>query len=177
MVIHEGRVDASIRPRIVVMGVSACGKSTVSAALATRLGLPFVDADKLHPAANVEKMASGIPLDDDDRRPWLAAVRDVLAGKDRPVVACSALRRVYRDMLRQAGDSVVFVHLTGSFELLAARAGDRVGHFMPPQLLRSQFDALEPLGSEEHGVSIDVGRSIDDIVKTAQEWLLAHQRA
>lgn len=172
-----GRAEAPARPRVVVMGVSACGKSTVASRLAILLGAPFVDADDLHPAANVAKMTAGVPLDDDDRGPWLDEVAAALGRADRPVIACSALKRVYRDRLRRAGASVTFLHLTGSEHVLAARAVRRAGHFMPPQLLRSQLDTLEPLSADEHGFAIDVDRSIDEIVFSARDWLNARDRA
>lgn len=149
------------------MGVSGSGKSTVGAALAQRLGAPFVDADALHPAANIAKMAAGHPLDDGDRHPWLAKVGDWLAGHDGGVTSCSALKRSYRDQLRAHCPRVVFLHLTGSPELLARRLSARVDHFMPAALLRSQLDTLEPLGSDEAGVTVDVGQDVDAIVDAA----------
>ena len=124
------------------MGVSGSGKSTVGALLATRLGLPFVDGDALHPAANVAKMAAGIPLDDDDRTPWLDVVGERLTAGG-VVVACSGLRRAYRDRLRDAAPATQFVLLHGSRELLAARLAARTDHFMPSTLLDSQLATLE----------------------------------
>ena len=154
---------------VVVMGVSGSGKTTVGSALAQRLGLRFVDADSLHPAANVEKMAAGIPLTDDDRWPWLDAVGAVLA--DGPVVvACSALRRVYRDRLRVAAPDVAFVYLHASRELLEERMTHRT-HFMPVSLLDSQFATLEPPAPDEHAISIDVDESVDETVQKAVELL------
>jgi carbohydrate kinase (thermoresistant glucokinase family) len=147
------------------MGVSGSGKSTVGAALAQRLRVPFVDADTLHPRANIAKMAAGEPLDDDDRHPWLEKVGEWLAGhRDGGVVSCSALKRKYRDRLRTRCPRVEFLHLTGSPELIGGRLAARSGHFMPATLLRSQFDALEPLGTDEAGATVDVGRDIDAIV-------------
>ena len=131
------------------MGVSGSGKSTVGALLAARLGVPFVDGDALHPASNVAKMAAGIPLDDDDRAPWLYAVGARLA-QGGVVVACSALRRAYRDRLREAAPAARFVLLHGSPALLASRIAERVGHFMPAALLDSQLAILElPTPGEE----------------------------
>lgn len=132
---------------VVVMGVSGVGKSTVGAALAAALGCAFVDADAFHPPANVAKMAAGMPLDEADRRPWLAALAAEIAawraaGVDR-VLACSALARAHRAALAPDG-GVVFVHLVGSPELIAARLAARRGHFMDPALLSSQFATLEP---------------------------------
>ncbi|MBW9095658.1 gluconokinase [Microbacterium jejuense] len=154
--------------RIVVMGVSAAGKSSVGRALADLLPVPFVDADALHPRANVEKMAAGMPLDDADRAPWLDAVGARLAGAETGiVVACSALRRTYRDRLRTSAPDVVFVHLTGSEQLLRERAEARTDHFMPAQLLRSQLDTLEALGEDEHGFALDVAGSVEELARNA----------
>lgn len=168
--------DAGAQPRIVVMGVSASGKSSVAIELAHLIGADFIDADDLHPAANVAKMASGIPLDDEDRAPWLAAVGQALSRAEGAVVACSALKRSYRDRLRAVAPGVVFVHLTGSVDLLTKRAQRREGHFMPPALLRSQLDTLEPLEDDEAGVEIDVAAPVTAIAQTALEWVDAHAR-
>jgi carbohydrate kinase (thermoresistant glucokinase family) len=144
------------RPLIVVMGVSGSGKSTVGAQLADAIGAPFTDGDDLHPPANVAKMAAGIPLDDTDRWPWLAAVGRALAdaGPNGLVVACSALKRVYRDAIRTEAPAVRFVELDSSPALLADRMAHRPDHFMPPSLLASQLATLEPLASDEPGVRI-----------------------
>ena len=148
------------------MGVSGSGKSTVGAALARRTRVPFVDADTLHPAANIAKMAAGEPLDDDDRYPWLERVGEWLAGhRDGGVVSCSALKRAYRDQLRAHCPQVRFLHLAGSPALIGVRLAARTGHFMPAALLRSQFDALEPLGADESGVTLSVDRDADAIVE------------
>jgi gluconokinase len=147
------------------MGVSGSGKSTVGAALARRLGVPFADADALHSAANVAKMAAGTPLDDDDRRPWLDSVGRWLADHHDGVMSCSALKRRYRDQLRSHRTDIVFLHLTGSPELIGARQAGRPGHFMPSSLVTSQFDALEPLDPDEYGLTVDVGQSVDTIVE------------
>lgn len=150
---------------VVVMGVSGSGKSTVGAALAQRLRVPFVDADTLHPAANIAKMAAGEPLDDGDRYPWLERVGEWLAAhRDGAVVSCSALKRKYRDQLRAHCPGVQFLHLSGSAELIGGRLAARTGHFMPVALLRSQLDTLEPLDSDEAGMTVDVGRDVDAIV-------------
>lgn len=156
---------------VVIMGVSAAGKSTVAAALAAELGRPFVDADDLHPPKNVLKMAAGIPLDDADRWPWLDAVGAALADGSDVVLACSALRRVYRDRLRAKASGVVFIHLHADRSVLAARAGARKDHFMPPALLDSQLETLEPLEQDERGIVIDVAASPGDVVDAAASWL------
>jgi gluconokinase len=129
--------------KLVVMGVSGCGKTTLGRALAERLGAAFVDADDLHPVANVAKMAAGQPLTDADRWPWLDLVAQALRDRAPVVVACSALRRAYRDRLRRAGD-VRFLHLAAPQEVIAGRLAARQGHFMPPGLLTSQYATLEP---------------------------------
>lgn len=149
------------------MGVSGSGKSTVGAALAHRLGVPFADADTLHPQANIDKMAAGTPLTDDDRYPWLDAVGKWLAQhSDGGVMSCSALKRRYRDRLRSHCPTTEFLHLTGSPELIGRRQAGRPGHFMPSSLVQSQFDALEPLDPDEHGMTADVGQSAAEIVET-----------
>ena len=156
---------------VVVMGVSGSGKTTVGAALADALGLRFVDGDALHPAANVAKMAAGIPLDDADRAPWLDAVGAVLAAGP-VVVACSALKRVYRDRLRAAAPDLDLVFLDGSRELLASRMAARPGHFMPASLLDSQLATLEPPTADEHPVTVDVAPAVSEIVATLKERML-----
>ena len=152
------------------MGVSGSGKSTVGAALARRLGVPFADADAFHPAANITKMAAGKPLTDADRYPWLEAVGRWLADHDGGgVMSCSALKRAYRDRLRSHAPRIEFLHLTGSPELIARRQADRLGHFMPSALLQSQFDILEPLAPDENGIAVDVGQSVEGIVETFRQ--------
>ena len=158
------------------MGVSGSGKSTVGAALAQRLGVPFADADAFHPPANIAKMAAGKPLTDDDRYPWLDAVGQWLADhKDGGVMSCSALKHTYCDRLRSRCPQIEFLHLTGSPELIARRQAGRPGHFMPPALLKSQFDTLEPLAPDEHGIALDVESSVDGIVERFMTYL-AEQR-
>ncbi len=153
-------------PLIVAMGVSGSGKSTVGAALAQRLRVPFADADDFHPPANIAKMTAGHALDDDDRGPWLTSIGEWLAEHEEAggVMSCSALKRRYRDQLRSHNPRVEFVHLHGTEEVIAARQASRPGHFMPASLLASQFDTLEPLDADERGVVIDVDQSIDAIV-------------
>ncbi len=152
--------------RYVVMGVSGSGKSSVGAAFAAAIGARFIDGDDLHPAANVTKMARGEPLDDDDRRPWLALIADALRGSDDPIViACSALRRRYRDWIREgAGAPVTFLHLAGPRAVIAGRMQTRQGHFMPPALLDSQFATLEPPDADEHAVTVDIDQPLERVV-------------
>lgn len=168
---------AAAAPVLVVMGVSAAGKTTVMTRLADRLGLPARDADELHPRENRAKMAGGTPLTDDDRWPWLDAVGEVLRGGGGGrgmIVACSALRRVYRDRLRATCPDIAFLHLSGSREVLAARAAARADHFMPPSLLDSQLATLEPLEPDEPGTVIDVDAPVDEVVRRAAGWVVAH---
>jgi gluconokinase len=153
---------------IVVMGVSGSGKSTVGAALAQRLRVPFGDADDFHPEANIAKMTAGHALNDEDRRPWLAAIGEWLTeNPDGVVVSCSALKRDYRDQLRQHSPEVDFVHLHGDRDVVARRQASRPGHFMPASLLDSQFATLEQLEDDERGFVVDVAQSVDDIVEAA----------
>jgi gluconokinase len=135
--------------------------------LAERLGVPYAEGDELHPAANREKMASGQPLTDEDRWPWLRIIGTWITehANTGGVITCSALKRAYRDLLRDAApDEVRFLHLAGDRELIAARIGARAGHFMPAKLLDSQYADLEPLGEDEPGVTVDVAMSPQAIV-------------
>ena len=152
--------------RFVVMGVSGCGKSTIGAAFAAAITCQFTDGDDLHPAANVAKMAAGQPLTDQDRAPWLVKVGQALQGGAGPVViGCSALKRRYRDIIRaEAGHPVMFLHLSGTRQVLLARMAARTGHFMPPSLLDSQFAALEPPESDEAAVTVDIDQAPDAIL-------------
>ncbi|MDI2034460.1 gluconokinase [Paenarthrobacter nitroguajacolicus] len=162
---------AAIR-HIVVMGVAGCGKSTVGAALAGRLGAEFLDGDSLHPQSNIDKMAAGTPLNDDDRAPWLAEIGRRFPASDASlVIACSALKRSYRDIIRNGDPSVVFVHLQGTRELLDARMKARPGHFMPASLLDSQLATLEPLQQDEAGIAVDISTSVEDIVDQVETAL------
>lgn len=145
---------------LVLMGVAGSGKTTLAEILRDRLGRPYAEADEFHPPANIEKMSAGTPLDDDDRWPWLRAIRDWLTEQTRAgqpsVVTCSALKRAYRDVLREAEGRVRFVHLTAEQDVLAQRMSGRSGHFMPTTLLPSQLSTLQPLGDDEDGVTVTV---------------------
>jgi gluconokinase len=163
--------------RIVVMGVSGCGKSTVGRGIAKALGLPFVEGDELHPPRNVELMAAGTPLTDADRHDWLQQVGSQLAAAAAPgvgvVVSCSALKRIYRDQLRSSAPDVRFVFLTGPPELLHQRMHERTGHYMPASLLQSQLATLEPPGVDEAPVTIDIQQPPAEIVAQAVRELQA----
>lgn len=156
---------------IIVMGVSGSGKSTIGALLAERLGWPFADADGFHPPENVAKMASGQPLTDADRWPWLDAIAahiDAARKAGQPVVvACSALRRAYRDRLRAGHGDLLFLHLSGAPEVIAARQAARQGHFMPPSLMASQFATLEDTVAEPDAVTVSVKASPHEVVNAA----------
>lgn len=157
--------------RVVVMGVSGCGKTTVGQAVAACLGVAWRDGDDLHPAANVARMAAGLPLTDADRWPWLDRVAAVLRDEAPVVVGCSALRRVYRDRLRAgSGGALTFLNLDGPREVIAARMAAREGHFMPPALLDSQFAVLEPPGPDE-ALRLDIDRPLPVIVAEAVAFL------
>ncbi|MEM8631349.1 MAG: gluconokinase [Pseudomonadota bacterium] len=150
----------------VVMGVTGSGKTTVGQAVAKRLGASFIDGDDLHPPANIEKMSRGEPLTDTDRAPWLRLVGQALSQAEGPcVIGCSALKRRYRDIIRtEAGAPVMFLHLTGSRDVLAERVANRPGHFMPASLLDSQIASLEPPGDGELFKAADIDQPVAEIV-------------
>ncbi len=151
--------------RIILMGVAGCGKSSVGDAISARTGIAYRDGDDLHPAANVEKMRSGIPLTDEDRWPWLDQVGRELADKAPLIIGCSALKRVYRDRIRAlACGPVTFVHLAGSRDLIAGRMAQRTGHYMPLSLLDSQFAALELPQPDEGALTADISQPLDALV-------------
>ena len=159
--------------RIAVMGVTGAGKTTIAQALAAALPAANIDADELHPAVNVQKMSSGIPLDDSDREPWLEAVGHAASqhGEGAIVIACSALKRSYRDVLRRRIPGLVFVHLAPPRPVLEARLRARTDHFMPASLLASQLDTLEPLEPNKAGVTVTVTRSTADGMVAVVEQL------
>jgi len=163
---------------VVVMGVAGCGKTTIGRLLAERLGAGYAEADSFHPHTNIAKMASGQPLDDDDRYPWLAAITSWIGARDTAgeggVVSCSALKYRYRYQLRQASGRVWFLHLDAERDLITSRVAGRRGHFMPVSLIDSQFQALEPLRSDEAGTVVDASAPADDIVATALTHLKDH---
>jgi gluconokinase len=157
---------------VLVMGVSGCGKTTVGQAVAAKLGWPFYDADEFHTPANVAKMMSGIPLSDADRAPWLDELHELIArhiNEHKPaVLACSALKESYRQVLLRDCPGVLVVYLKGSFELIWSRMADRPGHYMKPNMLKSQFEALEEPAA---ALTIDVSQPVEQIVAHIQAHL------
>lgn len=174
-------VDDAATPvrAVVIMGVAGNGKTTVGTWLAEELGWDFLEGDDFHPAANIEKMSSGQPLNDEDRRPWLQSLAQEIARLQadgrRSVLGCSALRRRYRDLLREGDPDLFFIHLTADYDTLLERMKRRE-HFMPPALLQSQFDTLEPLEPEEFGIDISAHAPPDQVVATAKAAIAAASR-
>lgn len=168
--------SAATSLNLVVMGVSGCGKSSVGAALAAHFGGNFLDGDDLHPAENVERMSKGIPLRDEDRMPWLTAINHHLHSPSDArvnVVACSALKRSYRDVLSH-NLALLFVHLQGDFALIESRSKARQGHFMNLALLQSQFDTLEPLDPSESAVVVSIEPTLNEVVDDAIARVTQH---
>jgi gluconokinase len=166
------REEARMKTRFfIVMGVSGCGKSSVGKALAENLGWDFYDADDFHPPANIAKMAGGIPLDDSDRAPWLAALHELISSSlkaDSPgVLACSALKERYRQQLMEGNDGVQLVYLKGSYDLIWSRMIARKEHYMKPHMLQSQFATLE---EPTNALTIDISMSLDDIVREILDY-------
>ena len=153
---------------LIVMGVSGSGKSTIADHLAERLSWTFEDGDRFHPAGNVAKMSAGHPLTDEDRWPWLQAIADeidrVCTAGEHAVIACSALKRAYRDILVHGRNDVRIIYLSGKQELIASRLAARKGHFMPPGLLTSQFKTLEPPGASENPITVSIDAPVETIV-------------
>ncbi len=164
-------------PLIVVMGVAGSGKTTFGEALGARLGVRYSDADGFHPQANVDKMAAGHPLTDDDRWPWLDRIGEWLASYSGggAIVSCSALRRVYRDRIRQQVPEAVFAHLAGPQQVVQQRMERRCDHFMPASLVQSQYDTLEPLEPDERGVALDLDQPLPAIVDDYVAWTEQHR--
>ncbi len=158
---------AARRLQLIVMGVAGSGKTTIANRLSERLGCEVADADDFHPPANIAKMSAGVPLQDEDRWPWLEAIAAWIRAHDAAgrtaVVTCSALKKAYRRVLLSASPRAVFVHLTATPALLAERIGGRKGHFFSPAMLASQLAILEPLGPDEPGIAVDVSPSPDEI--------------
>lgn len=156
-------------PPMIVMGVSGSGKTTIGTLLGEAIGVPFVDGDDLHPVANKEKMRAGHPLNDDDRRPWLHVIGEYIAERaavgETAIVACSALKKSYRDLLRVHAPNLVFIHLAGDKATIAGRLEQRRHEYMPPTLLDSQLDTLEPLQPGEAAVIVDVTRTPEEMVE------------
>lgn len=165
---------------IVVMGVAGCGKSTVVEAVRDQLGYTLAEGDDFHSKANIDKMADGIPLTDEDRWPWLELINKWMIARESlgesTVVSSSALKRSYREALSK-NLNVYFIHLDGSHELIEKRLKERKGHFMPPTLLPSQFATLEPLGQDENGEVISIEGSIDDMVQRAIKAIQKYEKA
>ncbi|MFE9254272.1 gluconokinase [Streptomyces sp. NPDC006879] len=172
-------MGAPAPPIVVVMGVSASGKSSTGRLLARRLRCPFVEGDDFHRATSIAKMAAGHPLDDEDRDPWLQSLADRIRDSSRAghsaVIACSALKRRYRDRLRAAGPGVWFLHLALDQQIARARLTGRTGHFMPAELLASQYDTLEPLQADEPGLTVRADRDEKSVVGQAEEALARFQ--
>lgn len=171
------RHDSDAR-HLVIMGVSGSGKTTLALRLSEELGLPYAEADDFHPEANIRKMSEGSPLNDDDRWPWLARIRDWMsdhaqAGRGS-IVTCSALKRSYRDLLRTAKGHVLFLHVSAAPAVLRERMEHRSGHFMPASLLPSQLATLEELKPDEDGVVLENAGTEEELVAAAKEWLDRH---
>lgn len=166
--IKPGVSSSASGMRFVVMGVSGCGKSTVGSAFAQRLGIRYIEGDQFHSAENLHKMGAGIPLTDEDRRGWLlelqAQLRAAHEKGESVVLSCSALKRSYRQLLRQADPELVFIHLVGTTDVIAARMHQRTGHFMPPVLLESQLRDLEPPGADERAYSFSIDMPLEQLV-------------
>jgi gluconokinase len=166
-------VEPVVPDTIVVMGVAGCGKTTIGRLLADRLGVPYTEADTFHPTSNVEKMAHRIPLTDQDREPWLAAIAEQIRRNKRLVVSCSALKRRYRDLLRATSARVWFLHLVIDQRIATDRVANRATHFMPASLVASQFEALQPL-HDEAGLAVDATQPPEQIITTTLLALNGH---
>ncbi len=164
---------------VIVMGVCASGKSTIGEQLARKLGRKFIDGDDLHPRANIQKMASGQPLNDDDRKPWLERIRDAaysLENKnEHGIIVCSALKKSYRDQIREGNDNVTFLFLEGDMALILNRMRMRQGHFMKENMVKSQFETLERPDNEPQTLIVNIDGDISDVVERSAAELQKHQ--
>ena len=160
---------------VVVMGVSGSGKTTIARSIAAATGFEFAEADRFHSPENIAKMEAGHPLTDEDRWPWLRALAAWMNARAddgvSTVITCSALKRTYRDVLRDGPESVDFLHLDGPAELIKGRMSHREGHFMPTSLLQSQIDTLEALEPDESGTVLDLRQTPEVLIKRALDWL------
>ncbi|MHB9953949.1 gluconokinase [Vibrio campbellii] len=166
---------------VVVMGVCASGKTTIGEHLAKKLGRKFIDGDDLHPRANIQKMASGRPLNDDDRKPWLERIRDAAysleSKNEHGIIVCSALKKIYRDQIREGNENVTFLFLDGSKELILERMRARQGHFMKENMVNSQFETLERPEDEPRTIFVSIDATIEDVVSNASELILVQDEA
>ncbi|ABU69516.1 MULTISPECIES: gluconokinase [Vibrio] len=166
---------------VVVMGVCASGKTTIGEHLAKKLGRKFIDGDDLHPRANIQKMASGQPLNDDDRKPWLERIRDAAysleSKNEHGIIVCSALKKIYRDQIREGNENVSFLFLDGSKELILERMRARQGHFMKENMVNSQFETLERPEDEPRTIFVSIDATIEDVVSNAAELILVQDEA
>ncbi|BBM66008.1 gluconokinase [Vibrio alfacsensis] len=166
---------------VVVMGVCASGKTTIGEHLAEKLGRKFIDGDNLHPRANIQKMASGQPLNDDDRKPWLERIRDAAysleSKNEHGIIVCSALKKIYRDQIREGNENVSFLFLDGSKELILERMRARQGHFMKENMVNSQFETLERPENEPRTIFVDIDATIEEVVANAAELILEQDEA
>lgn len=166
---------------VVVMGVCASGKTTIGEHLAKKLGRKFIDGDDLHPRANIQKMASGQPLNDDDRKPWLERIRDAAysleSKNEHGIIVCSALKKIYRDQIREGNENVTFLFLDGSKELILERMRARQGHFMKENMVNSQFETLERPEDEPRTIFVSIDATIEDVVSNAAELILEQDEA
>ncbi|GAB7228632.1 gluconokinase [Vibrio rotiferianus] len=166
---------------VVVMGVCASGKTTIGEHLAKKLGRKFIDGDDLHPRANIQKMASGQPLNDDDRKPWLERIRDAAysleSKNEHGIIVCSALKKIYRDQIREGNENVTFLFLDGSKELILERMRARQGHFMKENMVNSQFETLERPEDEPRTIFVSIDATIEEVVSNAAELILVQDEA
>ncbi|WP_051117293.1 gluconokinase [Vibrio campbellii] len=166
---------------VVVMGVCASGKTTIGEHLAKKLGRKFIDGDDLHPRANIQKMASGQPLNDDDRKPWLERIRDAAysleSKNEHGIIVCSALKKIYRDQIREGNENVTFLFLDGSKELILERMRARQGHFMKENMVNSQFETLERPENEPRTIFVSIDATIEEVVSNSAELILVQDEA